>query len=312
MSQDISTLLSNVIEKRRLRDKIKRNLGDVQAELQRESDRLKSLEDQLIKEKADVDSLERMSLTALFYTVLGSRAEQTEKERQELLAAQLNYQKAKFLATSLQSERDRLKEQLVQFEGIDMEYETLLNEKERLLRLSDQATERELVAIAEQAASLRAEFHELEEAIRAGEVVQQGLERVIKSLESAKGWGVWDMLGGGLLSTAIKHDRINQARAAVFEAQAQMGMFKRELADVNQNARLKIEISEFETFADYFFDGLIFDWIVQSKIVNSLEHTQRTMENITQTIQELQQLLLQASGRLNTLEEKRVALIENR
>ncbi|HSF82794.1 MAG TPA: hypothetical protein VLA49_16285 [Anaerolineales bacterium] len=312
MSQDISTLLSNVIEKRRLRDKIKRNLGAVQAELQRESDRLKSLEDQLAKEKADVDSLERMSLTALFYTVLGSRAEQTEKERQELLAAQLKYQKGKFLVTSLESERGRLEEQLVQFEGIDTEYETLLNEKERLLRLSDQATERELVAIAEQAASLRAEIRELEEAIRAGEVVQQGLERVIRSLESAKGWGVWDMLGGGLLSTAIKHDRINQARAAVFEVQAQMGLFKRELADVNQNARLKIEISEFETFADYFFDGLIFDWIVQSKIVNSLEHTQRTMENITQTIQELQQLLLQASGRLNTLEEKRVDLIENR
>ena len=34
---------------------------------------------------------------------------------------------------------------------------------------------------------------------------------------------------------------------------------------------IDINISSFDTFADYFFDGLIFDWIVQSKINDSLD-----------------------------------------
>ncbi|MCK7500717.1 MAG: hypothetical protein MZW92_68775 [Comamonadaceae bacterium] len=32
-----------------------------------------------------------------------------------------------------------------------------------------------------------------------------------------------------------------------------------------------VEISSFEKFADYLFDGLIFDWIVRSKINRSLD-----------------------------------------
>ena len=34
---------------------------------------------------------------------------------------------------------------------------------------------------------------------------------------------------------------------------------------------MSVEISSFEKFADYLFDGLIFDWIVQSKINKSLD-----------------------------------------
>ena len=48
-----------------------------------------------------------------------------------------------------------------------------------------------------------------------------------------------------------------------------MGIFQKELRDVEAIQNLQIDIGGFLTFADFFFDGLIADWLVQSKIKNA-------------------------------------------
>jgi hypothetical protein len=50
---------------------------------------------------------------------------------------------------------------------------------------------------------------------------------------------------------------------------------------------IHIEVSGLETFADYFMDGLIFDWVVQSKIMTALERTNQVKANIEDTIKNL-------------------------
>ena len=49
-------------------------------------------------------------------------------------------------------------------------------------------------------------------------------------------------------------------------AKADLDRFSRELADVRDIQGLDIEIGNFLTFADFFFDGFIADIMVQSKI----------------------------------------------
>ena len=43
-------------------------------------------------------------------------------------------------------------------------------------------------------------------------------------------------------------------------------MLFRSLSDVDQLVDVDLNISDFLSFADYFFDGIIADWMVQSKI----------------------------------------------
>ncbi|UCH59708.1 MAG: hypothetical protein JSV61_16035 [Anaerolineales bacterium] len=311
MLEDFSTRLLNIQEKRKLKARLGRKLVQIQKEFLDESKRLTALESELSKEKADIENFERLSLTAMFYSVLGSREEQLEKERQELLSAQIKYQKAKFLVASLESERDHVTQQLQELQGLEAEYERLLNEKEAYIHTANQKLASELVMIAEQMANLNAETKELEEAIRAGSTVDRGLQKVISALESAHGWGVWDMIGGGLISTAIKHGKVDEARQAVHEVQAQINQFKRELIDVRQSASLEVEITAFESFADYFFDGLIIDWIVQSKISKSLEQAKQTRSKVATTLQQLNDLKEQALKRARSLQDKRLAILEN-
>ncbi len=107
---------------------------------------------------------------------------------------------------------------------------------------------------------------EIREAINAGERALRSLQDAKSSLDSARGWGILDILGGRGLSGLIKHVKIGDARSSLDQAKADLECFSRELSDVREIQGLDIEIGDFLTFADFFFDGFLADIMVQSKI----------------------------------------------
>ena len=55
------------------------------------------------------------------------------------------------------------------------------------------------------------EYREINEAVEAGEHALSSLRAAKSKLDSARAWGIYDILGGGLLSSAIKHGQISNA-----------------------------------------------------------------------------------------------------
>lgn len=107
---------------------------------------------------------------------------------------------------------------------------------------------------------------EIEEAIAAADNALYHLNKANDALSSAGNWGVMDLLGGGFISSLAKHSKMSDAQSELQMAKNAVLNFKRELVDVNEALNIDIEISDFLTFADFFFDGLVADWLVQSKI----------------------------------------------
>ena len=64
----------------------------------------------------------------------------------------------------------------------------------------------------------------------------------------------------------MKHIRIGDAKNNLERAKSDLYRFSRELEDVRELEGLNIEIGNFLTFADFFFDGFLADIMVQSKI----------------------------------------------
>lgn len=128
---------------------------------------------------------------------------------------------------------------------------------------------------------------EIQEAIRAGERALVSLDEAQKELKSARNWGIYDMLGGGLLGTLIKHSKISSASSCLEEAQAHLRQFQRELKDVQGMPDVHIEIGDFLTFADYFFDGLLADYMVQSKINEARSQTEQAISYVNSLLAEL-------------------------
>ncbi len=313
MIESLNERLTEVREKHRHKQKLKKDLLQIRDLLASERGKYANLKIQLHKEGRDVKKLEGLSLSGLFLSILGNKEAQLEKERQEYLAARLKYDECKSEVEALEGEELDTTKQLESLAALEDEYRELLAEKEDVI-LSDEGTQaRLLLDLSEELGELKANQKELEEALEAGKNALALLHKVQDSLGSAQGWGVWDILGGGLIATAVKHSRIDDARQHVHSAQQALHSFVRELNDVNPHllSDITINIGGFATFADYFFDGLIADWVVQSRINDSLENVNNMVKRVDDTLSSLQQELRTVQSRLADGYKKRQKTIED-
>ena len=119
---------------------------------------------------------------------------------------------------------------------------------------------------------------EKREAIEAGQRALSSLRTAKENLNSAKNWGLVDMFGGGFFSTMLKHSKMDQARQNMEQAKYDLRNFSRELNDVNMACNLNINTGDFLSFADYFFDGFVVDWMVQDRINNAKRQVEEASE----------------------------------
>ncbi|UCE47361.1 MAG: hypothetical protein JSW47_17390, partial [Phycisphaerales bacterium] len=308
---DLNKQLMEVREKVRMRQKLLDALTRTQQMLSEQGSRLRQLETNLRKEGSDVQKLEGLSLTGLFYTILGSKDKQLDKERQEHLAAKLKYDECNYSVSALEGEVDDLKTKIAAFGDLDSQCKSILDMKEKLLSEAHDDKAKRLTELSEELADAKSDVRELQEAVDAGNAVLHGLQGVIASLKSAKSWGTWDMLGGGLIATAVKHSKIDGARASAQQVQQLLRRFQRELADVDARSDIDMDIGSFATFADYFLDGLIVDWVVQSRIGRSLDSATHVADRVRSTVKALQKNLTEVQERANNISQKRQTLIES-
>ncbi|MBO7634911.1 MAG: hypothetical protein J6S72_11130 [Lachnospiraceae bacterium] len=126
-----------------------------------------------------------------------------------------------------------------------------------------------------------AERREIEEAVTAADEALYHLYAARKYLDSAGNWGLLDLFGGGLISGIVKHSKMSDAENEIEAAKYALQHFSKELRDVTGYS--SIHISEFLSFADFFFDGFLADVMVQSKIHDAkaeCDDAIRQVENI--------------------------------
>ena len=110
---------------------------------------------------------------------------------------------------------------------------------------------------------------EIREAIDAGERALISLRAAQDKLNSARNWGIFDMIGGSFFSSLMKRSQIDGASEYMAQAQLDLRRLQKELRDIQVPMDLKIEVSDFLSFADVFFDNLLVDWMVQNKIAEA-------------------------------------------
>jgi len=64
----------------------------------------------------------------------------------------------------------------------------------------------------------------------------------------------------------------------------------RELNDVNMVCNLNIDTGDFLSFADYFFDGFVVDWVVQDRINNAKRQVEEAIRRTESVVNQLQRM----------------------
>lgn len=157
--------------------------------------------------------------------------------------------------------------------------------------------------------ALGAQIRELDEAICAGKDVGYALDQMIGQLDSAAGWGTWDILGGGMLAT--------MAQAWTYERCAKRGFpSPTGHKPLPHRAGRRVPApgarpsgGEFTSFADYFFDGLFVDLYIQDKIGTARRSAEETAAQVEDLLSQLRRERDRTAERAAELERERERLL---
>jgi len=280
------------------------SLESEQAELERQ---VKNLQARLARKQQDVARLERLSLTNLFFTLTGKKESRVQAEQQELLSAALRLREAEQRLKDVTADLAPLRQEANALRGAREEYQRLLAEKEAAITAAGGAAAERLFQLDEQERQIQWQIQQIREALQAAMHADAALAKVEGCLDSARALGTWDLLGGGLIATAMKHSEMDDAERAAADAQHALNRLSRELQDVAGTTPVvgDVSVGGFLRFADYFFDGLITDWMVQSRINNSMASARRARQQVTSVMSALKQRLAQAESALEQVREER-------
>lgn len=303
---DLDEGLRQLADDRCRRDRALAEEKDLVAELGDARGTVRQWEDLVARSRDDLRALEGLSLMRLVATLRGDRQERIDEEQKVLLRCKLKRDEAAAAIAPLEERLQAVRAVLAELAAVDAERDRLLAQKEQWLRDRGGETGARLVAAATASGELAAKVREIVEAEAAGEAALAELDQALEQLRRARSWGTIDLFGGGMLTSMVKHDRLDEGKRHVDRAQVALRRYARELADVDLRLPdLAIEIDGFTRFADLFLDNLFTDLFVQSRITGAYDRVFDAKRRVV----ELQRTL---RGRLRDVEKEREAVEADR
>ena len=186
------------LERARQKMERSRKLDVILQDLKEQSVRRRQAEEEaravLEKEQGDVEELERMSLVSFLARIQGDLESRKAEERREAAMAKARYDAAKWDLEDLDRRfRDAVREK-ESLQGLEKQYQALLDEKEEVLHSQGGARSQRLGQLAQEQERTAGELREIQEAIQAGLAAQRALEEMGSDLNGAENWGGRDMV----------------------------------------------------------------------------------------------------------------------
>ena len=257
----------------------------------------------LEKEEKDVEKLNNFTFENLFCTLTSSKTDKLQKEEEEVLEVKSRIDRLNFEIEAEERQLKSLKADKNTKVRLKERYIELINEKREIIKNIYPGIWQELEKRNEDIDCLKLKLKEIKEAVYAGERAYTQVGKIQKTLQSAANWGTLDMVGGGILSTVVKRNKMREAQDQIHDFQHTLRKFSRELKDVDMDIIIDLAIDDFLGFADWFFDGLLVDWMVQSKINKARDQIDSLDGKIDNLVNRLRKELKKADGEIKELED---------
>lgn len=257
-------------------------------------------------------SLELPRWTAIKALLTGSR-----RARRETAAAELE-----LAATRLRDAHVRIDRTLSDRDGVRVQLERAYADRAEELAAAQRARHEawrtagdpraaQVDACEARISAADQQLVELYEATVAVSAASEEVRLAETRLSSAKDWGTYDtFFGGGMISSVIKHDRIDDAKGAMTRVSRALEHAHAELADVKlalANPALA-RTDDWRTF-DIWFDNFWSDWATQSRISDSLDGVRRLRADLGRMAVKLTEVRTRVQEEKAAADAERAALL---
>ena len=154
-------------------------------------------------EQADVAKLEKLSFSTVWDHLTGRIDEKMEIEKAEALAAAAKYEEVQKDLAEIENAIKELQKEQQEVADADKQYDRLFRETLALARDSGEPISEQVIMLEKKISVAEGFCREIRQAISAGKGAIMTAKTVSNSLSNAKKWGTADMLGGGVISTAM-------------------------------------------------------------------------------------------------------------
>lgn len=261
---DLTVLSKRVKDKK----KLQKQLDETNKRISSMEQLLQTLKAEVDEEWEDVERMESGSFASKFYSIFGKQEEKLHKERSEAEAAQQKYMDALYTIQDLQKQKEDLTARLSMLGDPEGEYREGFRRNQTAIENdmgSDGQTYRQL---KQEMVALRNTEKEIMEANHAGDRVLSAVQDIQRSLNSASGWGVADMISDSFFADLAKYGSMDEAKRKLSELQRLLRSYSRELSDLNIHLNISMDVGDGMRFADYFFDNIFTDMMTYNKIDN--------------------------------------------
>ncbi len=310
MSQ-IQKEIRETIERLSSLKKIRQRYDEAVIELKTAQASLDKLHEIMVDELEDLSEIESGGLKPFFYKVLGSKEKQVEKERQEYLAASLKFNEHQKSVEVLQYEVELLHKKLGDTVTLEKDLVILKAKRENEILKSHPALAQQLLEVATNIDKVYAYMKELNDVDVVGKKCIQSLNEMIHHLKQAKQWGNWDMMSSKSSTAGYnKHSAIDRAKNISVWVKHELINLNKELADIGQKkSHFQLNMDNFASFTDIFFDNLISDWVIQQKIVNASNNTLGVRDRVVLIVNSIENEVKKANDTITELERRRDAIL---
>ncbi len=121
---------------------------------------------------------------------------------------------------------------------------------------------------------------EISELMKIVDEALEALENAEIDLKSASGWGIVDLFGGGLITSLIKHNDMDDAQIHMHQAKDALSKLSDQLKTVSNDFDFHFDVMDFTDTLDIFMDNIFSDLLVQSSISEARDKIQKTIESV--------------------------------
>jgi len=172
-------------------------------------------------------------------------------------------------------------------------------------RGKDPALGDRVAEITQRIGELTARARQVSSALVAGRTALRLLEEAQEKLDSAGGWSTWDAFGGGMLSDAAKYSKLEQASRLLYQADASLAAFSRDLSHVGMTAVAGARVDSMTRAFDVLCDNIFADLAVRTEVKASARRVAQATEQVRKALPILEQRAQQIATDLRDLPAER-------
>ncbi|MEU4419872.1 hypothetical protein AB0F81_04550 [Actinoplanes sp. NPDC024001] len=309
--EDLDAKIDRLSASLREREQLGPRRAGIVAAIARASGELEELRRRAVAEEQDVDRLEGFSVDRVLTMLRGVHGRSLERERAEAEQARERVADEMGRLDHLESQLAQVNARLDATSTAPATYAAAIAERERRLREAGGDAGRRLTELAEESAELAAQLRRLERVATTARRAAEALRKANELLESADGWSAADtFLGGGALSSHVKHERLDEAAGHIVGAERLLRLLRDELGeeDLANPVSAGLGVDGTTRVIDVFFDNIFTDLGVGSQIGAGLTQVGRAAVRVREVRTALTTRIAEHRAQLRLVEAERARL----